>query len=143
MERTHDSSGVLITDEQNRVLLVHQNYGKRTWSLPGGVVEAGESVWEAALRECKEEVNIEPKNIELAGLYFMSHRNGYIYVFKTNEYKGTIEIDHKEIDDYGFFSINELPRPITNFTVERIMDAISSDKTIFKEQNVRDYRTLE
>ena len=28
---------------QGRVLLIHKNYGQRRWSLPGGVLEPGES----------------------------------------------------------------------------------------------------
>jgi 8-oxo-dGTP pyrophosphatase MutT (NUDIX family) len=143
MERTHDAAGVAILNEYNEILLVHQTYGKKHWSMPGGVVENGESAWAAAARECKEEINIEVQEIELSGIYFMSHRNGYIYTFKSRKFNGELVVDNKEIDEYGYFSFDKLPRPITNFTVERIHDAITSEKVVFKDQHVRDYKTLE
>jgi len=73
----------------------------------------------------------------------MSHRNGYIYVFRTREYVGDLKVDGKEINEYGFFDIDNLPRPITNFTVERIRDAVESKKPVFKDQNIKDYTTLD
>lgn len=142
MNRTHDASGIAIIDEHNRVLLVHQNYKDKHWSLPGGIVEDGESVWEAARRELKEEVNIEVGEIELSGMYYMSHRNGYIYVFRARGYEGSIQVDGKEINEYGFFDQEHLPRPITNFTLERIKDAIEGNKPVFKSQNIKNYVTL-
>ncbi|WP_274362323.1 NUDIX domain-containing protein [Paenibacillus thermotolerans] len=142
MERTHDAAGILIIDDQKRVLLVHQTYKEKHWSLPGGVVENGESAWDAARRELKEEIGIQAGEIELSGIYFMSHRNGYIFVFKSKQYEGTIQPDGKEINEYGFFSVDQLPKPITNFTVERIRDAVENSKPVFKDQHVKDYYTI-
>jgi hypothetical protein len=51
-------------------------------------------------------------------------------------------VDGKEVDQYGFFSLDNLPKPITNFTVDRIRDAIESDHTVFKDQNIKDYQTF-
>lgn len=142
MERTHDAAGVAIINERKQVLLVHQTYGKKQWSLPGGVVEGGESAWEAAVRECKEEINIVVTEMELSGVYFMSHRNGYIFTFRSDSYQGQVSVDNKEIDDYGFFSLDNLPRPISNFTVERILHAINKTSTVFIDQHIKDYKIL-
>ncbi|MCX8185909.1 MAG: NUDIX hydrolase [Sulfolobales archaeon] len=50
---------VLLRD--NEILLVKRGYppGKGKWSIPGGVVEAGEDIYSAAIRELKEETGIE------------------------------------------------------------------------------------
>jgi 8-oxo-dGTP pyrophosphatase MutT (NUDIX family) len=37
-------------------------------AFPGGRCDAGETVWEAALREAQEEVGLDPACVELAGL---------------------------------------------------------------------------
>ena len=57
----------LIENEQGELLIVKAGY-KDHWSLPGGIVDAGESPLEAAVREVKEEVDIQvdPKDLKLA-----------------------------------------------------------------------------
>ncbi|MGG8409620.1 NUDIX domain-containing protein, partial [Streptomyces sp. 12297] len=51
------ASGVLLFDEQDRVLLVDPTY-KPGWEFPGGVVESGEAPAEAGMREVAEELGL-------------------------------------------------------------------------------------
>ncbi|MEU6403398.1 NUDIX domain-containing protein [Streptomyces sp. NPDC046985] len=51
------ASGVLLFDEQDRVLLVDPTY-KPGWEFPGGVVEPGEAPARAGVREVAEETGI-------------------------------------------------------------------------------------
>ncbi|MGY6018924.1 NUDIX hydrolase [Streptomyces spinosirectus] len=51
------ASGVLLFDEQDRVLLVDPTY-KAGWEFPGGVVEPGEAPARAGIREVAEETGI-------------------------------------------------------------------------------------
>ncbi|MCQ6557231.1 NUDIX hydrolase [Paenibacillus mendelii] len=142
MQKGQDASGIIIIDKHNRVLLVHQTYGIKSWSIPGGMVEDGESVWDAAARELKEETNISAVDMEVSGMYFQPHKNRYIYTFKAFEYEGVITVDNKEIDQYGFYSIEELPKPISSFTVQRIKDALANTKVIFRDEQIDSYEIL-
>ncbi len=60
----------LVIDERGRILLVKHSY-VRGWHLPGGGVEAGETVAEALGRELREEANIELTAApQLHGIFF-------------------------------------------------------------------------
>ncbi|MFI0238790.1 NUDIX domain-containing protein [Streptomyces sp. NPDC016845] len=52
------AAGVLLFDEEGRVLLVDPTY-KPGWEFPGGVVERGEAPARAGIREVAEETGIE------------------------------------------------------------------------------------
>ncbi|MGN6331825.1 MAG: NUDIX hydrolase [Motilibacteraceae bacterium] len=58
----------VVTDEQGRLLLVHKT-DNNLWALPGGGVDVGESVSQAAVREVKEETGIDVEVTGLVGLY--------------------------------------------------------------------------
>ncbi len=51
------AAGVLLFDEQDRVLLVDPTY-KPGWEFPGGVVEEGEAPAQAGIREVAEEIGL-------------------------------------------------------------------------------------
>lgn len=64
MKRIRQAARILVTDSQDRILLFRFSYdsgplaGMNYWSVPGGGVEPGESVAEAAVRELLEETGI-------------------------------------------------------------------------------------
>ena len=51
------SCGCIIFNEKGEILLLHQNAGH--WGLPKGHVEQGETEEQTAIREVKEETNID------------------------------------------------------------------------------------
>ncbi len=53
--------GVIVFNNEKKVLLVKRGNepSKGLWSLPGGMIELGERVREAGIREVKEECNID------------------------------------------------------------------------------------
>jgi ADP-ribose pyrophosphatase YjhB (NUDIX family) len=60
-------TGVVIED--GRILLLNQDTGTgRSWSLPGGKLEAGETLAEALVREMKEETGLD---VELGRLLYV------------------------------------------------------------------------
>lgn len=62
-------TSAIISDSVGRVLCVDPVY-KRTWHLPGGTVEAGESPSASCARECLEELGV---SVELGRLLAVGH----------------------------------------------------------------------
>lgn len=58
----------IVTDEQGHLLLIRRT-DNNYWSIPGGGVNPGESVREAAAREVKEETGIDCRVAGLVGIY--------------------------------------------------------------------------
>ncbi|GAA4901090.1 NUDIX hydrolase [Streptomonospora salina] len=59
LPRTRGAAAALLGTADGRLLLVEPTY-KPGWSLPGGVVERGESPLAACRRECAEELGFVP-----------------------------------------------------------------------------------
>jgi len=62
--------GAVIVQD-NRVLLIRRGQAPLLgeWSLPGGVLECGETLREATIRETREETGLEVETSELLGVY--------------------------------------------------------------------------
>lgn len=60
LPRTRGAAAALLTDAQDRILLVKPTY-RDGWFLPGGVIELGESPLTACVRECREELGFVPR----------------------------------------------------------------------------------
>ena len=58
-----------IVADEHHGLLLHRRSDNELWSIPGGRIEVGESVREAAVREVREETGIEAEPVRLVGVY--------------------------------------------------------------------------
>lgn len=58
----------VVEDDSGRILL-HRRSDSSQWSVPGGRIELGESVAEAAVREVLEETGIEISPERVVGIY--------------------------------------------------------------------------
>ena len=121
----------VIADAEGRILLVHHTYGERNWEVPGGVLEARESAETAAVREVGEETGTQIEIERLAGVYWepaWGAAGGHHFVFRARLAAGSPQptvADRAEINELGWFARDALPRPISDFTVQRIDDALA------------------
>lgn len=105
----------LIYDEE-RILL--QNRVKKDWqgyTLPGGHVEAGESIVAATIREMKEETGLTVKHPQLCGIKQFPIEGGryLVFLFRAKEFEG--ELVSSEEGEMKWIRRDELDKfPIVN-----------------------------
>ena len=68
---------VVIPTENGRVLLIRRENDpfEGQWALPGGFVEVGETVEDAAAREAEEETGLQIEILRLVGVYSDPNRD--------------------------------------------------------------------
>lgn len=120
-----------IFDDQGRVLLVRHGYGRRNWELPGGVAQSGESPEQTAVREVAEETGLRVMPERITGIYSEpGHRLGFAMHSVLRCWREPADAQPRivsdEIIDLGWFHRSDLPRPLSDFTVRRVNDAMAS-----------------
>ncbi|HNT26396.1 MAG TPA: NUDIX domain-containing protein [Anaerolineales bacterium] len=103
------------------ILLAKQRYGRQYWSLPGGVMEAGESVEQAAIREVKEETGLDIQLGRLVGVYSKPGENGLALTFEGRVTGGVLQADN-EIAEVRYFPLANLPENIRQHLRQRVED---------------------
>lgn len=117
-----------VFDGENRVLLVQHSYGSG-WFLPGGGVERGETIFDSAKREIREEAGIvaeeEPvlRGVCLNDGHFPGDHVAVLTLHKFGQapWKPSLEISHAR-----FFAIDKLPEATTGGTRRRVEEIISN-----------------
>jgi ADP-ribose pyrophosphatase YjhB (NUDIX family) len=62
------SVNVVVTNDEHEILLIRRS-DNGNWAVPGGAIDLGESLAEAAVRETREESGIECRITGLVGIY--------------------------------------------------------------------------
>lgn len=125
------ASGVILLNKAGEILLVKPGY-KDHWSVPGGVIDKDESPRDAALREVKEEVNLDLKSMRLLCLDYMSPQDsGYStrdeniqFIFfggiLTSEDIKKIKVPKEEISEYKFVGKEEAVKLVNDRLAHRL-----------------------
>ena len=112
---------LVFIQQDDAILLVRQNYGRQYWSLPGGVMEPGESIDEAAIREVREETGLDVRLRRVVGLYSKPREDGLAVCFEGEVVGGTLKADH-EITECRYSPYDRIPEAIREHLRERIED---------------------
>ena len=117
----------LVIDDEGRIFLVKHSYVSG-WHLPGGGVEAGETLGEALARELREEGNIEiTAPPRLHGLFFNNRasQRDHVALFVVRAFRqSAVPVPDREIVAHGFFAADALPNDTTAATRARIIEVL-------------------
>jgi len=111
---------VIIEFPDNKILLVKRAtvVFKGYWALPGGRVDAGETVEQAVVREVKEETGLHVKTVRKIGEY---HESGvqdgieydyYPACFLVKPVGGNIKRQKTEIAEIKLVKLKEIPEKL-------------------------------
>jgi 8-oxo-dGTP pyrophosphatase MutT (NUDIX family) len=113
---------VALRDDE--VMLVKQSYAPG-WILPGGGVERGETLHEAAIREAREEAGLIAEGpLQLHGIFAneAKFRGDHVACFVMREFSVADWVPDAEITDARFFAKSGLPEDTTGGSLRRLAE---------------------
>ena len=126
MEKRPRLGSAVLVEKDGKFLLGKR--GKKNangyWVIPGGGVEWGESIRDAAIREIKEETNIDIEILENIGHHeIINVPADYhtIVFFHLARARNTDIRVSDDLDEAGFFSVGEIKQMKTVKSVEEIL----------------------
>jgi 8-oxo-dGTP pyrophosphatase MutT (NUDIX family) len=124
----------LIFDDGGRVLLQRSSDDGK-WHTVGGAIDPGEEPASAAVREVKEETDLDVEVVQLTGAYAWPesrYSNGdichYIAIaYRCRVVSGTLRVADDESLELKYFSLDELPQ-LLDVELQVIADAAKAAK---------------
>jgi 8-oxo-dGTP diphosphatase len=104
------SAAAVVVNERNEVLLIKGP--RRGWEMPGGQVEEGESLKEAAIRETKEECGLDIEVIKFCGVFQNVSSSICNTLFLGRPVGGNLTRTPEALEA-GFFPIEEAMKMVT------------------------------
>jgi len=123
--------------DAGKVLLI-QRRDFRIWALPGGAVDPGESLAQAAAREAKEETGLDVELTHLVGLYSRPawcDGGDHDMLFAARPVGGSLLRENDEVTDSGFYAESALPTPLVSWHAQRISDTLAGSIGIARSQH--------
>jgi len=97
--------------ETNEVLVQNRKRKYPGWSFPGGHIEKGESIYDCAVREVKEETGLDVHNLKYCGVVHWVNRETderyTCYMYEAVEFDGTLITETDEGEQF-WIGMNDL-----------------------------------
>lgn len=116
-----------IFDDQGRILLT-QREDFEVWCMPGGSVDEGESLAQAAIREAFEETGLRVHLISHVATYsYEAVSDGMLHItcYRAIVISGSFQPDPHEVIAMKWFAPDALPEHLLVGQRQRILDAVS------------------
>jgi len=100
----------IVVNENNELLLIKRNIEPAIgeWAFPSGYIDKGEAVEDAAIREAKEESNLDISLAKLVGVYSNTGNPVILIVYSASARSGK-EKPGPETQDVRWFKLDKLP----------------------------------
>lgn len=143
------SSIYLIIKNSEGKILLQRRQGTKLWpgflALPAGHVDEGEDVYEAAIREAREELSITITKDDIIDTFAVNRKNKSLppyfdVYFELKSYQGEISINEPEkCSELVWADINDMPEDMIDFEATAIKNNIKGIKfsTIFADNEKR------
>ena len=106
LERKNSTTG------KTEILMMLAEYLDNQYDLPGGHLEPGEDLYDAMIREAKEEIGITitRENMQIVHIYHHFSKDVLKFVFKVTNYSGEIKnLEPEKCKEIKWVDINNLP----------------------------------
>lgn len=113
---------VVLNEEGKILLLDHLLRPGASWALPGGFIEAGEPPEAAIKREICEETTLRLENVKLLNVRTI---NSHVEILFRAEASGKPVPKSNEINDAGWFSLDEMPTETAEFQKQIVRKVLS------------------
>lgn len=134
-DAVHVAASGIVYNDKGEVLL-EKRADNGWWGLPGGHVDVGESVEQAAIREIREETGIRTRVRRLVGIYsdprynvIGAYSDGLIHfvvvIFECEYLSGDLEVS-EESTEVRYFPVRNLPAKTLLCDVQAIADALEN-----------------
>lgn len=128
-------ANVAIIEGDTILLTLREDF--EVWCLPGGEIDEGEPIADAARREVREETGLEVELTRLVGTYSrVGWRPNNLFLFAARVIGGTLSPDPHEVLEARFFPFDALPEPLLYGNAYKIADVISGDTGCVKTERV-------